>query len=383
MTPIWQPDPEQAGRSTIALFGREIDRAHDLDLPEYDALWRWSTEHVADFWLAAWNYFGVRSDPAPTQVLTSTEMPSAVWFPGVRLNYVDHVFRDRDADAIAIVAVLEGDRRRVHRRRCGRRRPVTAQNGRYGYLGAGLTDPGDSVELSWGELEGQVAALAATLRELGVSTGDRVVGYLPNTVAPLVGFLATAVLGAIWSCCAPDYAAPAAANRLAQLEPTVLICADGSWYGGRPNDRRDEAVRLAELPSLRAVVHVRHLGLEPLDFSVPVVDWSDAAAAIQQQLAPLPVPFDHPLWVLYSSGTTVVPKGLVPRPRRRRARQLQGLRAAPRPRPRRPEVLVHHHELDDVELQRIGPARRRVDRRLRRRPSRDRTGSGSWLPTTG
>lgn len=158
MTPIWQPDPEQAGRSTIALFGREIDRAHDLDLPEYDALWRWSTEHVADFWLAAWNYFGVRSDPAPTQVLTSTEMPSAVWFPGVRLNYVDHVFRDRDADAIAIVAVLEGDRRRVHRRRCGRRRPVTAQNGRYGYLGAGLTDPGDSVELSWGELEGQVAA---------------------------------------------------------------------------------------------------------------------------------------------------------------------------------------------------------------------------------
>ncbi len=277
--PIWVPDPELAAQSTIALFAREMERRHGVDLPDYGALWRWSTEHLTDFWAGVWTYFGVQSARPPAQVLTSTEMPGARWFPEVQLNYVEHVFRDRPADEVAVVAV---------------------------------TETGDSTELTWSELERQVGSLAACLRELGVSVGDRVVGYLPNAVAPLVGFLATASLGAVWSCCAPDYAAPAASHRLAQLEPVVLICADGSYFGARQHDRRGEAVRLAELlPSIRAVVHVRHLGLEPLAFDVPVVEWSAAVAATDQRLTPQPVLFGHPLWVLYSSGTTGVPKGIV------------------------------------------------------------------------
>jgi acetoacetyl-CoA synthetase len=288
--PSWRPDRAAADKTILAAFTRWVEAEHGLDLPGYDDLWRWSVANLEDFWLAVWRYFDVRSDPAPAEVLARREMPGAQWFPGVRLNYVSHVFRDRDPDAVAVVA---------------------------------LTEAGGSQEVTWAGLEARVAAVAATLGRLGVGLGDRVVGYLPNGAEAVVAFLATASLGAVWSTCGPDYAAGAAANRLAQLEPRVLVAADGYHFAGKAHDRRDEAVELARLlPTVTDVLHVRHLGLPPAPYPVAVTEWADAAGPAGDEpgpgaagpghgLRPVPVTFDHPLWVLYSSGTTGVPKGIV------------------------------------------------------------------------
>jgi acetoacetyl-CoA synthetase len=286
--PVWVPDPDAVERSQVAAFTRFIEQRHDVALPGYEDLWAWSVDHLEDFWAAVWTFFDMRSDPAPTVVLASAAMPGASWFPGVRLNYVSHVFRERDAAATALIEV---------------------------------TEPGDWRAVTWGELEDQVAAVSSGFRDLGVRPGDRVVGYLPNCAATVVTFLAAASLGAVWSCCAPDYAADAAARRLAQLEPRVLVAADGYYFGGRTFDRRDEADRLLELlPSVTHVVRVAHVG--PPHGDLPgaeperapgrtVIRWDDLLQTEHGRLMPAQVPFDHPLWVLYSSGTTGIPKGLV------------------------------------------------------------------------
>jgi acetoacetyl-CoA synthetase len=277
--PLWVPDEEAARRSAVAGFARYVEGAHGVRLAGYSDLWRWSVEHVAEFWAAIWDTSDIRSEQPPGEVLGSAAMPGAVWFPGVQLNYVTHVFRDREPGTVAVVEV---------------------------------TEEGRSGTVTWAELERRTAAVAQALRERGVGPGDRVVGYLPNAGAAVVAFLATASLGAVWSACGPDYAAGAAANRLAQLEPSVLVCADGYHFAGRRHDRRGEAVALARLlPTLTSVLQVPHLGLPAAEFDVPVASWNDVVAAPAAPLAPLPVPFDHPLWVLYSSGTTGVPKGLV------------------------------------------------------------------------
>lgn len=275
--PIWTPGPEAAD-SRIMAFARQAGELAGRELSDYQQLWHWSTTELEQFWSLLWTYFDVRSATPYTQVLSGHEMPGARWFTGATLNYVEYALRG-DSASTALVEVNES---------------------------------GAQQSTSLGQLRAEVAGVAAALRTLGVQRGDRVVGYLPNARTAVVALLATASMGAIWASCAQDYGPVAATDRFAQLHPTVLIAADGYVFGGKTADRREATAELvAGLPTLKAVIHVPHLGVgQPLAVGIPSISW-DEAVRTPGVLAIENVPFDHPLWVLFTSGTTGTPKGIV------------------------------------------------------------------------
>jgi acetoacetyl-CoA synthetase len=266
-TPLWEPPEDLADRALMTRFMREQGHA------DYHALWRWSVEDLEGFWAAIWDFFEVGERSGP--VLASGEMPGAKWFPEVRLNYARQVFAGKDDAAEAIVA--GGELR-------------------------------DDETITWGALRDRVGRIAAGLRRLGVEPGDRVVGYLPNLPETVAAFLACASLGAVWSSCSPDFGASSVTDRFAQIEPKVLLAVDGYRYNGKDFDRREVVAKLRDaMPGLAHTVLVPYLGSGELDGAL---SWAELTAE-PAELEFADLPFDHPLWVLYSSGTTGLPKAIV------------------------------------------------------------------------
>jgi acetoacetyl-CoA synthetase len=286
MRPAWTPAPEIVARARVTAFMQWLARERGLSFEDYDALWRWSVDDLDAFWSAIWDWAGIVSDTPHGQALADAAMPGARWFTGAQLNYVAQVFRHATPTRPAI----------VHRNEAGR-----------------------DGEMSWAELERQVAALAATLRGMGVQRGDRVVAFMPNIPQTVVAFLAAASLGAIWSVCAPDMGRLAVLDRFRQIEPVVMIAVDGYAYAGKPYDRRALLRELLdELPGVRHVVLVPNLDANAnvtedaahYAHAAHVVAWANAIAG-NAPLEPASLPFDHPLWIVYSSGTTGLPKPIV------------------------------------------------------------------------
>jgi acetoacetyl-CoA synthetase len=278
--PLWRPPAELVEQAGMTAYMRWLERERGLSFPDYEALWRWSVHELEEFWATLWDFFEVKASKPFEAVLERRVMPGAQWFRGAELNYTEQVFGRARDDAVAVVHASEL---------------------------RGLA------EITWDELEEQVARAAAALRALGVTRGDRVVAYLPNVPEALVAFLACASLGAIWSSCSPDFGARSVVDRFSQIEPKVLFAVDGYRYGGRDFDRRETVAELQrELPSLERTVLLPYLFSSPSETREDTTVWADFLGDSPAPPLPYePVPFDHPLWVLYSSGTTGLPKPIV------------------------------------------------------------------------
>ncbi len=279
-TILWEPSEELETTSIVRAYMDWLKATRGLDFASYAELWQWSVDEIEAFWASVWDFFHIQATPY-SAVLESHRMPGAHWFPGARLNYAEHVFRNRTPDHPAVIFQSE-------------RHSLT--------------------KIAWDELYRQTAAVAQALREMGVKSGDRVVAYMPNIPQALVAFLACASLGAVWSSCSPDFGSGSVVDRFKQIEPKVLFAVDGYQYGGKSFDRRDTIAEIQRaLPTLEHTVIIPYLSDDPAVASqLNGTLWQSLLDAnTDAKLAFEAVPFDHPLWVLYSSGTTGLPKPIV------------------------------------------------------------------------
>ncbi|HDZ81445.1 MAG TPA: acetoacetate--CoA ligase [Roseobacter sp.] len=273
---LWTPTPERAEASTMAAFERFLRDKRGLTFADYNDMWNWSVTDLDGFWSAIWDFFNVEASAPFTTVMAKRQMPGAEWCPGAMLNFTDqimkHVDRQPDGDALIVQSETFGRK-----------------------------------SLTWAQLRDQVSSVAAHLRDMGVAKGDRVVAVLPNTETAMIAFLATASIGAIWSLCAPDMGHVAILDRFKQIEPKVLIAQDGYVHAGKTVDRREILAGLeSELPSLVQCITVPFVG----DLPKGHVAW-DTLLDRDVAYESVQVPFDHPLWIVYSSGTTGNPKPIV------------------------------------------------------------------------
>jgi acetoacetyl-CoA synthetase len=279
---LWTPSAERVARAHLTHYLNWLaQRGQPFD--NYTTLWQWSIDDQDGFWGSLWKYFDVKASQPYDRVLGRRTMPGAEWFPGAKLNYAEHALRHERDGVDALLFLSE-------------RRALTG--------------------LSWTDLGNQVRKLATRMRGLGVGSGDRVVAYLPNSPEAVIAMLATVSIGAIWASCGPDFGPRGAVDRFSQLEPKLAFCVDGYYYGGKPFDRRPElGTILTSLPTLMHVVYLRRL--EP-DNNTPLTSntifWEDAVSGpdvSREAFEFEQVPFAHPLWILFSSGTTGLPKPII------------------------------------------------------------------------
>lgn len=280
---LWTPSAERRAHANVTRFCQWLERERGRRFDDYAALWRWSVQDLEGFWQAIWDYFGIKATSPPARVLGRRSMPGAEWFPGARLNYARHVLRGEQPGREVFLYMSEGR---------------------------------DLATMRWDTFAHDVRALATRMRQLGIQPGDRVAAVMPNIPETMVAMLATTAIGAIWAVCSPDFGVRGALDRLAPLGPKLLLCVDGYRYGGKIFDRRVEMRQIAAgMDGLQHVIHVPYL--RPDDPGPP----TESALLWNEVLSGTPVsadefrfeevPFDHPLWILFSSGTTGLPKPIV------------------------------------------------------------------------
>jgi acetoacetyl-CoA synthetase len=279
---LWTPSASWIANTNLTAFTAWLERERGKHFADYMNLWRWSVSDIEGFWQSIWDFFDIRASAPPTRILEGRSMPGAQWFPGAHLNYAEHVLRQARPGADAVLFLSETT-------------PLTG--------------------VPWDGFASQIRTLATQLRALGINPGDRVVAYLPNIPQTMIAMLATAAIGAVWAVCSPDFGSDGALDRLKQLSPKLLFCCDGYQYGGKAFDRRNEVSNIIDhLKELEYVVYLSLLNLSDHPTFSNAISWSDLLSGrpvTAREFQFEQVPFEHPLWILFSSGTTGLPKAIV------------------------------------------------------------------------
>ena len=277
---LWQPSEKFINNSHLHAYKSWLKTNYNLNFQSYEELWAWSIIHIEDFWESVWHYFDIISHSKYHRVLSSFNMPNCKWFEGASLNYAEHIFRHSKESDIAI------------------------------YFG---NESGVHIEITWKELKSKVASLAFYLKSIGIKKGDSVVAFLPNVPEATIAFLAVNSIGAIWSSTSPDFGAESVVDRFSQIEPKVLIAVDGYQYNGKPYDKADIVSTIVNaLPTLEKILILPYLDTKAIKkFPSHFIDINTVLTQNNNELTFEAVEFNHPIWVLYSSGTTGLPKAIV------------------------------------------------------------------------